>query len=90
MLLACLTALAVQAIFSAALLLPVTVVPVSMRFALGLVSVPLSALCGTLMFRRRHPQSSVRRRALVFYGLIVLIVAVGLLFSAATGNYDLP
>ena len=90
MLQAILIAFAVQAIFTSTLLLPVTILPVPMRFVVGVLSVPLSALVGTLMFRRRHPDSSFGRKALVFGGLVVLIVAAGLLFSVATGNYDLP
>ena len=62
MLVAIQTALLVQATFIAALLLPETIVPIAMRFSVGVISVPVSALCGTIMFGRRNPGSSPGRK----------------------------
>ena len=83
-------ALAVQGAFAAALMLPETVLGVSSRFILGVVSVPLSALVGTLFFRGRQPERPALHSVLLFCGLVVIIVVAGFGFSAATGNYDLP
>ena len=83
-------ALVVQAAFTAALTLPETRLAVPLRLILGLASVPISALCGTLFLRGRQPERRGVRLVLLFWGLVVIIVLAGFLFSAATGNYDLP
>src|SRR5687768_5574861 len=83
-------ALAVQGGFTAALALPESALGATPRLIVGLSSVPLSALCGTLFFRRRHQQRPGAHLVLLFFSLVVIIVAAGFLFSAITGNYDLP
>ena len=88
--LAVVIALAVQGAFTAALSLPETVLSVPSRFIIGLVSVPLSATFGTLFVRRRHPERPGASSVLLFFSLVVIIVGAGFLFSAITGNYDLP
>ena len=88
--LAIVIALAVQSAFTAALALPETVLSVLPRFILGLSSVPLSALCGTLFFRGTHRERPGAHLAVLFCSLVAIIVVAGFLFSAATGNYDLP
>jgi FtsH-binding integral membrane protein len=83
-------ALAVQGAFTAALALPEFALGATPRLIVGLSSVPLSALCGTLFFRRRHRARPGAHLMLLFFSLVVIIVAAGFLFSAITGNYDLP
>jgi FtsH-binding integral membrane protein len=83
-------ALAVQGAFTAALSLPETVLSVPSRFILGLVSVPLSATVGTLFVRRRHAERAGASLVVLFFSLVVIIVGAGFLFSAMTGDYDLP
>ena len=83
-------ALAVQGVFLLALALPETILPVAPRLALGVLSVPFSALCGTLFLRWHHPGRPIRQMALLFVVIALVIVIAGLLFSALTGNYDLP
>jgi hypothetical protein len=85
-----LIALAVQAVFTWALTLPETVLAPSARLIMGLASVPLSAFCGTLFVRRRHAGRPGAHLALVFFGLGAILVLAGFVFSAMTGNYDLP
>jgi hypothetical protein len=88
--LAMLIALAVQSAFTILLALPDINLPVTARLIVGLSSVPLSALCGTLFIRRHHRNLFHTQLALVFGGLAVVVVVVAFLVSAATGNYDLP
>jgi hypothetical protein len=88
--LAILIALAVQSAFTVLLALPETDLPVTARLILGVSSVPLSALCGTLFIRLHHRHLSGAQLTLLFGGLAVVVVVVGFLVSAATGNYDLP
>lgn len=83
-------ALIVQAVFTVALTLPETLLSVPLRLVLGLGSVPISALSGTLFFRGHQPDRRGGHSVLLFCGLVVIIVVAGFLFSAATGNYDLP
>jgi hypothetical protein len=83
-------ALAVQAIFTWAFTLPETRLAPSPRLILGLVSVPFSAFCGTLFVRSRHRDRTRMQLTLVFFGLGVIVILAGFLFSAMTGNYDLP
>jgi hypothetical protein len=90
MALAILVALAVQGLFTAVQFVPETVFPPAARLAIGLVSVPFSALCGTLVFRRRRPDRSLMHLAMLFLVLLVIIVVAGLIVSVATGRYDLP
>jgi hypothetical protein len=87
---AVLIALALQGMFTAALALPETSLAIAPRFVVGLISVPFSALCGTLLLRSRHRERRVAQMVLLFGGLMVIVVVAGLVFSAATGNYDLP
>ena len=81
---------AVQGAFTVAMALPGTMLATSGRFVLGMISVPVSALCGTLFFRSRHRESSGTRLVLLFFGLALMIVVAGFLLSIVTGNYDLP
>ena len=90
MVLAILVALAVQAVFAAVQLLPETILMPAARLVIGLISVPISAFCGTLVFRRRRPDGSLRHLAMLFVGLVVILVIAGLIVSALTGYYDLP
>lgn len=88
--LAIVIALAVQGAFTAALTLPESVIGVPQRMIVGLSSVPFSALCATLFFRRRQHGRPAVQMVLLFCGLVAIIVVAGFVVSAATGNYDLP
>lgn len=87
---AVLITLAVQSLFTVVLALPESVLAATPRLIVGWSSVPLSALCGTLFVRSHHRHSPGAQLALLFGSLVAIVVVAGLVFSAATGNYDLP
>lgn len=64
--------------------------PLSLGTLGSILATPLSAACGAVFLKKRHPNLSSASLVLFIVLAMVVVTVIAALAAVATGNYDVP